>query len=297
MTFAGSDLNATSAIAQSFKSNFTAETRRARRTFHGQSFLFLRALRVSAVKSLFNMFTVIPVNGIITLNKPAGISSARAVARVKRLLPRGTKIGHAGTLDPFATGVLLLLVGKATKQCERLMGEAKRYEATIKLGATTATLDPESPEEPFAKSGTGDPPVLFDVNSHGRVARATIEQLLRGFIGEIPQRPPAFSAMKVGGQRAYKLARGGHDVQLEPRTVRVYAIELLDYGWPLLRVRIDCGRGTYIRSIARDVGEALGVGGYLTQLRRTRVGAFDVSDAVTLEQLEAGGVERHLHAI
>jgi tRNA pseudouridine55 synthase len=127
--------------------------------------------------------------------------------------------------------------------------------------------------------------------------RATIEATLRQFVGEIQQRPPAFSAMKIGGQRAYKLARGGHDVQLEARTVRVHGIELLDYAWPLVRVRIDCGRGTYIRSIARDLGEAVGVGGYLTQLRRTRIGAVDASDSVTNERLETDGVEPHLHAL
>jgi tRNA pseudouridine55 synthase len=238
------------------------------------------------------------MTGIINLDKPAGLSSARAVARVKRLLPRGTKIGHAGTLDPFATGVLLLLVGKATKQCERLMGEAKQYDATIKLGATTATLDPESPEEPIETSSTGFQPVHSgSEEAHGLKTRATIEATLQQFVGEIQQRPPAFSAMKIGGQRAYKLARGGHDVQLEARTVRVYGIELLDYAWPLVRVRIDCGRGTYIRSIARDLGEALGVGGYLTQLRRTRIGPFDASDSVTIERLETDGVEPHLHAL
>jgi tRNA pseudouridine55 synthase len=238
------------------------------------------------------------MNGIVNLDKPAGISSARAVARVKRLLPRGTKIGHAGTLDPFATGVLLLLVGKATKQCERLMGDAKQYETTIKLGAITATLDPESPEETFSSSrGLGVPP-QHPFEQLGRDAQATeILTVLQRFVGEIQQRPPAFSAMKVGGQRAYKLARGGQSVELAPRAVRVYGIELLDYAWPLLRVRIDCGRGTYIRAIARDVGEALHVGGYLTQLRRTRIGSFDAATAVTLEQLEADGVERHLHAI
>jgi tRNA pseudouridine55 synthase len=237
------------------------------------------------------------MQGIVNLDKPAGISSARAVARVKRLLPRGTKIGHAGTLDPFATGVLLLLVGKATKQCERLMGAAKQYETTIKLGAVTATLDPESPEQPFIR-GTGLRPVQVDQKEeHGLKTRATVEEVVRQFVGEIQQRPPAFSAMKIGGQRAYKLARGGHDVALEPRTVNVYGIELLDYAWPLLRLRIDCGRGTYIRSLARDIGEALGVGGYLTQLRRTRIGSFDASGATTIEQLEVDGVERHLHPI
>ncbi len=236
------------------------------------------------------------MNGIINLDKPPGISSARAVARVKRLVPRGTKIGHAGTLDPFATGVLLLLVGKATKQCERLMDEPKQYETTIKLGATTATLDPESPEE--LVRGMGFQPVFSSSEQgHGLKTRATMEETLTRFVGEIQQRPPAFSAMKVGGQRAYKLARGGQFVELAPRTVRVYGIELLDYDWPLLRVRIDCGRGTYIRAIARDVGEALGLGGYLTQLRRMRTGSFDASGAVTLEQLDADGVERHLHLI
>lgn len=246
------------------------------------------------------------VQGIINLDKPAGISSARAVARVKRLLPRGTKIGHAGTLDPFATGVLLLLVGKGTKQCERLMGEPKQYETTVKLGATTATLDPESPEEPFsstpASSGVSASSALFSP-AHGpgymsaSKGREEIEIVLARFVGDIQQRPPTFSAMKVGGRRAYKLARAGEPVELAPRTVRVYGIELLNYDWPLLRVRIDCGRGTYIRAIARDVGEALGVGGYLTQLRRTRVGSFDASSVITLEQLEADGVERHLHPL
>jgi tRNA pseudouridine55 synthase len=187
------------------------------------------------------------LEGIINLDKPPGISSARAVARVKRLLPKGTKIGHAGTLDPFATGVLLLLVGRATRQCEALMNEPKQYEATIKFGATTATDDPESPEETFAHAG----PVPHD----------DIDKLLPRFVGAIQQRPPAFSAMKVGGRRAYDLARKGHDVELAPRTVHVYDIELQSYEWPLLSLRIDCGRGTYIRAIARDIGAALGVGG------------------------------------
>src|SRR3954447_6977190 len=143
------------------------------------------------------------MNGVIVLDKPAGISSARAVDQVKRLLPRGTKIGHAGTLDPFATGVLLLLVGKATKLCERLMDEPKQYEATVKLGGTTATDDPESPETPTP----GAAPVPVEA------VRAALAPL----VGEILQRPPAYSALKVGGRRAYDLARGGQTVELEPR--------------------------------------------------------------------------------
>ena len=212
------------------------------------------------------------MNGILVIDKPAGVSSARIVAQVKRLLPRGTKMGHAGTLDPFATGVLLLLVGTATKLCERLMDSPKQYEATLKFGATTVSDDPESPEQPHAVAAI---PTTDQVDS-----------ALRGFVGEIMQRPPAFSAMKVGGRRAYDLARGGKVVELEPRIVRVYAIErVAAYQWPLLSLRIDCGRGTYIRSIARDLGETLGVGGYLTALRRTRVGRFDVAGACSVEQL------------
>src|SRR6476469_8110141 len=158
--------------------------------------------------------------GVLNLNKPAGISSARAVDRVKRLLPRGTKIGHAGTLDPFATGVLLLLIGKATKLCERLMDAPKQYEATVKLGATTATDDPAAPEEPRDVS-------IPPTTEH-------IDAALTQFMGPIQQRPPVFSALKIGGRRAYDLARKGHDVQLQPRTVHVYAIERLKYAWPLL---------------------------------------------------------------
>lgn len=221
-----------------------------------------------------------PLSGIINLNKPAGMSSARAVSIVKRKLPRGTRIGHAGTLDPFATGVLLLLVGKATRLCERLMDEPKQYEATVKLGGTTATDDPESPEIPTAGSQQVEPE---------RVAAA-----LNSFIGKILQKPPAFSALKVGGRRAYDLARRGNQVQLEPRKVVVYGIELLEYRWPLVRLRIDCGRGTYIRAIARDLGEKLSVGGHLTALTRTRVGRYMLTEAIDLDRIDHGPVESYL---
>jgi tRNA pseudouridine55 synthase len=225
------------------------------------------------------------LSGIINLDKPAGLSSARAVAHAKRLLPRKTRIGHAGTLDPFATGVLLLLVGAATRQCERLMDQPKQYEATIKFGATTPTDDPESPEQPW----TAREPKLGPEPS-----REQIEAALPRFIGQIQQRPPAFSALKIAGRRAYDLARKGHEVKLEPRMVQVYGIELLEYDWPLLKLRIDCGRGTYIRALARDLGEALDTGGYLTALRRTRIGDFLVQNAVTLDTLGTGGVDSFL---
>lgn len=220
--------------------------------------------------------------GVLNVDKPPAVSSARVVNIVKRLLPRGTKIGHAGTLDPFATGVLLLLVGKATKLCERLMDEPKQYETTVKLGATTPTDDPESEETPFPDAK----PVSVE----------SVRAALASLVGEIVQRPPAFSALKVGGRRAYDLARDGKIVELEPRMVRVYGIELLSYEWPLVRLRIDCGRGTYIRAIARDLGEQLRVGGHLTALRRTRVGPFSAADAVILDSLQADSLEQHLHA-
>ena len=157
------------------------------------------------------------------------------------------------------------------------MDEPKQYEATVKLGATTATDDPESPEVASARRPCRPP------------SARTVAAAVREFVGDILQRPPAFSAMKVDGRRAYDLARRGPAVELEPRPVRVYGIEILSYDWPLLRLRIDCGRGTYIRSIARDLGEALGVGGYLTQLRRTRVGDFRRAERVgrPLEPLSA----------
>jgi tRNA pseudouridine55 synthase len=225
----------------------------------------------------------VKMDGLIVLDKPAGITSAGAVNRVKRLLDRGTKIGHAGTLDPFATGVLLLLIGKATKSSEKLMDQPKRYDATIKLGASTATDDLESPEVPWSKAM---PPSLDEIKS----ALAT-------FTGMISQRPPAFSALKISGRPAYKLARRGQPVELRPRDVRIDGIKILSWQWPLLKLRIDCGRGTYIRAIARDLGEMLKTGGYLTELRRTRIGAFDIANAVTLEQMAQDGVAPHLRAV
>jgi tRNA pseudouridine55 synthase len=224
------------------------------------------------------------VEGVVNLDKPVGLTSARAVDAVKRLLPRGTKIGHAGTLDPFATGVLLLLIGRATKACERLMDAPKQSETTVKLGATTQTDDPESPEVL--------PPTPASPPSFEAVSAA-----VQKFVGDIQQRPPAYSAMKVDGRRAYDLARRGAAVVLEPRHVRVYGIQVVGYDWPLLRLRIDCGRGTYIRSIGRDLGEVLGTGGYVTQLRRTRVGDFNADAAVTVDRLRADGVAPHLQLL
>jgi tRNA pseudouridine55 synthase len=229
-----------------------------------------------------------PLSGIVNLDKPPGVSSAYVVNGVKRLLPRGTKIGHAGTLDPFATGVLLLLVGKATKACEQLMDAPKQYEATVRFGATTATDDPEADAAPWAR-GDGQPVVPPTV--------AEVTAVLPRFVGTILQRPPAFSAMKVAGRRAYDLARKGNEVVLAERPVNVYRIELLQYAWPDAKLRVDCGRGTYVRAIARDLGEALNVGGHLVTLRRTAVGEFRAADAVTPEQVKAAGVAACLRPV
>ena len=223
------------------------------------------------------------MNGVINLDKPAGMTSAAAVRRVKRLLPPGTRIGHAGTLDPFATGVLLLLVGKATKASQSLMDQPKGYEATIRLGATTATDDPESEE-------------IITPDA----AEPTLEQIramTKMFLGTIPQLPPRFSAMKIGGRRAYDLARRNQPVKLQPRDVRIDAIEILAWHPPLLQLRVDCGRGTYIRALARDLGQKLGTGGYLTQLRRTRLGRFTADRSIPLDRLLGEGPAPYLQPI
>jgi tRNA pseudouridine55 synthase len=224
----------------------------------------------------------VPLTGIINLDKPPGPSAAAVLNRIKRLVPRGTKIGHAGTLDPFATGVLLVLVGKATRLCEQLMDQPKRYEATLKLGATTETDDPESPEAPTPGA---TPPTA-----------EAIAEAARLLVGQVLQRPPIYSALKVGGHRAYDLARRGKPIDLPARPVRIDAIEIVNYEWPLIRMTIDCGRGTYIRSIARDLGERLGVGGYLTALRRTKVGVFTAEEAISVDRLCAEGLIPYLKA-
>jgi tRNA pseudouridine55 synthase len=221
-----------------------------------------------------------PIAGVVNLNKSVGMSSARAVSFVKRRLPRGLKIGHAGTLDPFATGVLLLLIGRATKLCERLMDQPKQYMTTIKLGATTPTDDLESTAVSWPGATQPTP--------------AQLESAIKTFNGEILQRPPTYSAMKIAGRRAYDIARKGGEVQLQPRPVKIYAIDLLEYQWPLVKLKIDCGRGTYIRAIARDIGQMLNCGGYLTELTRTRVGNFTLDDAITLDQLEQSPIESYV---
>ncbi|MCG3180217.1 MAG: tRNA pseudouridine synthase B [Phycisphaerae bacterium] len=214
------------------------------------------------------------VIGVVNLDKPAGWTSNRVVTVVRRLLSGDTreevvKVGHAGTLDPAATGVILLLIGRATKLTELLMDAGKEYLAEVRLGETSTTDDSEGEITPTAAGLEPD----------RRPTLEAIRKRLDKFVGRIDQRPPAFSAVHVDGHRAYKLARRGAEVVLPTRPVQVETIEVLGYEWPTIRVRIACGRGTYIRALARDLGEALGVGAYLSALRRTRVGGFAVEQA------------------
>ncbi|MEM1012841.1 MAG: tRNA pseudouridine(55) synthase TruB [Planctomycetota bacterium] len=205
------------------------------------------------------------LDGFLVIDKPAGITSAKALNDVKRRFGRGVKVGHAGTLDPFATGCLVVLVGRATKSSERVMTLPKTYVADVRCGATTETLDPESPEEPG--------PLIAEPS------RAKVEALLSAAAGPMMQKPPAFSAIKVGVRRSYDLARGGQDVDLPAREVQVHAMRLVEMDWPRVRVEMTVGKGFYVRSFARDLAEMLGTTGYLTSLRRTRVGPFDADRA------------------
>ena len=202
---------------------------------------------------------------IIFVDKPSGMTSFGAVARVRRILSEReghkVKVGHTGTLDPFATGLLILLAGKATKKAPELTKLDKVYEATIRLGETSTTGDPEGE---ISQSGTAP-------------SRAEIEAILPQFIGKIQQTPPAFSAIKINGQRAYKLARAGKTVEMPSRTVEIYSLELLDYSAPELKIRTHVSSGTYIRTLAEDIGKALGCGAYCSALRRTKIADYDIS--------------------
>jgi tRNA pseudouridine55 synthase len=205
-------------------------------------------------------------NGLLVIDKPGGMTSRGAVNRVQGQLPRGTRIGHTGTLDPLATGVLVLCLGSATRLAEYVQDMPKTYRAGLLLGQRSDTEDADGTITPV--EGVQPP------------AAATLGVALQAFVGEIDQVPPAYSAAKLGGRRAYDLARRGQTVTLEARSVRIYSIDLLNYDYPRFEIEVHCGKGTYIRSLARDLGERLGCGALIDSLRRTRVGPFKVEDAV-----------------
>ncbi len=226
---------------------------------------------------------------ILLIDKPAGMTSFGVVARVRRVLSeqagmvtvkgkdgvsrqrrKKVKVGHTGTLDPFATGLLIILTGSATKQANEFLKLDKEYIATVRLGAVSTTGDPEGE--------------ITEQNVCEKPNKVTVEKCVENFVGENWQTVPAFSAVKIGGQRAYKLARAGKAVEMPRRKVKIYEIEILRYEWPELEIRCKVSSGTYIRTLGEDIGRALGVGAYLTALMRTEVGKYRVEDAVGLEE-------------
>jgi len=207
-------------------------------------------------------------DGLLVLDKPGGVTSRDAVNAALRWFPRGTRMGHTGTLDPLATGVLVLCLGAATRLTEYVQRMGKTYRAGVRLGARSDTDDADG--------------VITAVDAAAPDASA-VTACLTGFIGEIEQTPPAYSAAKVAGRRAYDLARRGQDVDLRPRRVHVYGIDVLRYDYPQLDLEVRCGKGTYIRSLARDLGARLGCGALIQTLRRTRVGPFTADDAVPMD--------------
>lgn len=210
-------------------------------------------------------------DGIILIDKPAGMTSFGVVARLRRVLTqlagKKVKVGHTGTLDPFATGLMIIVTGKECKNAGTYTKLDKVYEATFRLGKSSTTGDPEGEITP--------------VSSHVP-ERIDIEMALTQFVGEIQQRPPIFSAIKIDGKRAYNLARSGEHVEIPLRTVHVYALELLDYAYPDMTIRTHVSSGTYIRSLAVDIGQVLGTGAYCTELRRTSINKWSLDDAQTL---------------
>ena len=207
-------------------------------------------------------------DGVLNLYKPTWQSSARYVYRLRPILGI-RKIGHAGTLDPFADGVVLACVGRATRLFDRLTGLPKQYRTTLRLGVTNETFDTERPFE--AVPGAQPPP------------RDLVEQAVAGFVGEIGQAPPAFSAVRIRGMSSYHYARRGQAIQHDARPVHIYRMEILAYDWPALRLDIGCGRGTYIRAIARDLGAKLGCGACCETLTRLAVGPFHIDQAINLD--------------
>lgn len=211
---------------------------------------------------------------VLIFDKPLEWTSFNVVGKIRYKVCRylgikKLKVGHAGTLDPMATGLMVLCTGKATKKIEQLQGTEKEYIADLKLGATTPSFDIETEED------AQFPTEHIDLKS--------IEETLLQFIGEIDQIPPIFSAVKVNGRRAYDMARKGEEVELRSKKITIKEIEVLDFKEQHLKLRVVCGKGTYIRSLARDIGSALNSGAYLTSLRRTRVGEFSVDKAYTIE--------------
>ena len=214
---------------------------------------------------------------ILCINKPYTWSSFAVVNKVRYMLCRKMavkklKVGHTGTLDPLATGVMILCTGKATKRIEEFQYQTKEYVAHIRLGATTPSYDLEKPIDATYPTE--------------HITRELVEETLKDFVGTIEQVPPSFSACMVDGKRAYKLARDGSEIELAPKQIQIDEIELLDYSLPKITIRVVCGKGTYIRSLARDIGEALQSGAHLTRLERTRIGDTRIEECIHPENFQ-----------
>ena len=209
---------------------------------------------------------------ILNLNKPSGMSSRQAVDCVKRLV-KPAKVGHAGTLDPLASGVLVVCIGKATRLIEFVQQMPKRYVATFLLGRTSPTEDVEGE--------------VSEIVAAPIPSREQIEHACASFVGTIQQRPPAFSALKVGGKRAYELARRGQAVELQPRAITIYALKLIAFEYPRLALDVRCSAGTYVRSLGRDLAEWLGTGAVMSELVRTEIGPFDIENAINPNAMTA----------
>src|SRR5512139_3782625 len=211
------------------------------------------------------------ISGVLVVDKPVGMTSHDVVQAIRN----GTNLrraGHTGTLDPRASGVLVVLVGPAVRLSEYVSASDKRYQATIHLGSTTDTYDAEGK---ITSSGSVD-----------NITEEQFEEALQQFIGEIQQVPPPYSAIKIQGRKAYEMAREGEEVELQPRTIQVYSLELLEWNPPEAVIDVFCSSGTYVRSLANDLGDALGCGAHLVGLRRTKSGRFTLRDAVSLRRLQ-----------
>jgi tRNA pseudouridine55 synthase len=221
------------------------------------------------------------MDGILNVNKPSGMTSHDVVQAVRRIV-KEKRVGHTGTLDPLATGVLVLCVGKATRIARYLEAGEKAYNATMRLGVTTDTLDVEGR--------------ILETRSYDPPGRARLLRTLQSFTGALMQQPPAYSAIKVGGVPSYKLARQGKAEPLKPRQITIYGIELTAYEDPLVSFTVRCSKGVYVRTLCADLGETLGSGAHLTSLVRTRSGRFAIDHAITLDQLvdafAAGSLDR-----
>lgn len=227
------------------------------------------------------------MDGILLIDKPKGWTSFDVVAKVRGMVRKETgqkkpKIGHTGTLDPLATGLMIVVLGRYTKRAEEFSKLDKVYEVTMRLGQTSATADEEG--------------VKTDVSDR-EPSQEELEASLKAFVGHIQQVPPAFSAMKINGQRAYKLARAGKEIKLEPRPVVIHSIELTDYTYPEVKFTAHVSSGTYIRSLVVDIGEKLGTGAYMSDLRRTKVGKFTINKARNMDEVVTGSIPDYLPPI